>query len=240
MRRIIRELALAAALLGTAAAFVLGETVADAARRAGIVVQSAAAENDLAIVIGSDSATGQGAVAVFHRGADGAWSLERREAICGTGAAGEASSPASAPAVVAPAAEAAPPPRARPAAPPAIEASLAFPPPHGVSDGLARQIHDELRRRARQSAGGGEKAARNGEYLKALAGDLGWIDTRRFGVEAACDAARIAVASGDRALLTAAMPWMEKDLRNSEEGHDCYEAAEKAYRELPVGKPAEP
>lgn len=230
MRRTAREIAVAAALLGAAAGFARGETVAEAARRAGIVAQTAAVENDVAIVIGSDSTTGQGAVAVFRRGADGAWSLEKRDALCGGSGA------AAAPPAAAPPAESVPPPPARPAAappsqPPAVQVPLAFPPPHGVSDGLARQVQDELRRRARQSADGGEKAARNGEYLKALAGDLGWIDIRRFGVKAACDAARIAVASGDRALLSAAMPWIEKDLRNSEEGQACYEAAEKASRE---------
>lgn len=220
---------LAAAIIVVAAGALRADSLSEAARRAGIEADTAAAQGDQGIALGADSRTGERVVAVFRRAPDGSWSMDRRWLLCG---GPQTPSPESR----AVSSESPAPP---PAAPPAAAAApvapssgpIAMPPPRGLSDGYVRSLQDELRRRARQSAAGdAEEARRNGAYLRDLVQDIGWIDMRRFGVPASCDAARIAIGSGDRELLAAALPKMEKDLKNSEDGRECYEQARKAYQ----------
>jgi hypothetical protein len=56
-------------------------------------------------------------------------------------------------------------------------------------------------------------AQRNGEYLKKLIAEVGWIDADRFGAQAARDAFAIVRHSLDLPLIRAALPWIEKDAR---------------------------
>jgi hypothetical protein len=207
---------LAAAIVAVAAGALRADSLAEAARRAGIEPETAAAQGDQGLAIGSDARTGERVVAVFRRGPNGSWAIGRRWRLC---AGQEAASPGGPPAIQDSAAPAAGP--------------VAMPPPRELSDGFVRSIQDELRRRARQSdAGDGEKIQGNAAYLKDLVQDIGWIDIRRFGVPASCNAVRIVLKSGDRAFLAAALPKMERDLKNSDEGRECYEAAEQALAKM--------
>ncbi len=60
--------------------------------------------------------------------------------------------------------------------------------------------------------------AENLAWLRELTAEVGWIDTRRFGVKAAGDAAALARFGLDIPLLLAALPLVEKDLKISPEG----------------------
>jgi ketosteroid isomerase-like protein len=113
------------------------------------------------------------------------------------------------------------------APPPAsIVPPLMVPDARSLGEGYVRSIRDDLashRRRAQAASGRGDRAAAEKEarWLETLVRDVGWIDVRRFGVAAACDAARIVVAGGSPALREAARPRVE-DLRTTVQAADCW------------------
>ncbi len=119
--------------------------------------------------------------------------------------------------------------------PPApAEETIPIPDPRDLSDGFVRTIQDSLRAHARRlrSGGGADAVAKADRYLRATIRDIGWINVLRFGVPTACDAAFIVSRSSDPPLMRAALPLIEKDLKNAEGGAGCAQEAIDAYEAL--------
>lgn len=202
---------------------VSAESLADAAARAGLLVESQAAGPEVGIVIGTDASTKERLVAVFRRTDAGAWRIERRDPICDASAA------------------AAPTWSANLAT---VEASLAaqgqngplsIPAGRSLSDGTVRSTQDEVRswaRRMRSDKTPSDIYRKIQKPFEALVSDIGWIDAERFGIRTACDAASIVEGSGSRRLMEGALPIMEKTLKNAEGGEACYARALEAYQKL--------
>ena len=70
----------------------------------------------------------------------------------------------------------------------------------------SKPMHDELEAMSRVDAD-------NTAWLRARVGELGWIDVERFGKEAALSAVLIVQHSGDLPLMLAALPEIERDVR---------------------------
>jgi len=82
---------------------------------------------------------------------------------------------------------------------------------------------EELRKRQSEDQAVRKDPARRGEmakvdadntaWLRKLVAELGWIDAERFGAQASNDAFLLVQHSGDLALMTAALPEIEKDVK---------------------------
>jgi ketosteroid isomerase-like protein len=110
--------------------------------------------------------------------------------------------------------------------PPSIAPPVMIPDPRSLGEGYVRSIAEDLashRRRAQGAAARGDRAGAEKEalWLETLVRDVGWIDIRRFGVAAACDAARIVVAGGSAAMREAARPRID-ELKTTVEAADCW------------------
>lgn len=125
-----------------------------------------------------------------------------------------------------------PPPSIAPSPPPIAPPPASIAPPvmipdaRSLGEGYVRSIRDDLashRRRAQAAAARDDRAAAEKEarWLETLVRDVGWIDVRRFGPAAACDAARIVAAGGSAALREAARPRVE-DLHTTVQAADCW------------------
>jgi hypothetical protein len=67
-----------------------------------------------------------------------------------------------------------------------------------------------------------EKIRRKSEddrvYLRHLLGDVGWIDSSRFGAQTSVHAVVLAKHTGDLRLMLTILPFAERDLRNAKDG----------------------
>lgn len=99
--------------------------------------------------------------------------------------------------------------------------------PHAVSweraDAVSREIHermvrDQVSMKAGNLAPTSEVIVENREYLKALIQELGWIDLHRFGHEGSGNAIILAQHSQELPLMTAILPFVEKDYKHDAEG----------------------
>lgn len=221
MRFIIGRLVLAGFVV-FAGRFSAAESVADAAARAGLTVESLAQGTDIGIVIAEDPATHDRWVSIYRRSDGGTWQLDRREPLCGRSASSDSSSASLA----------------------TVEASLdarlqnftlVMPVARSLSDGMVRETQDQIRswvRRMRAAKSPSDVYRDIQRPFEALISDIGWIDAPRFGIPTACEAAAIVELSGNRRLMEAALPIMEKSLKNAEGGEVCYSRALKAYQTL--------
>jgi len=92
-----------------------------------------------------------------------------------------------------------------------------------LPEAKVRDIRDQLARRLVEDQAVRKEAARfkdmpqvdagNTAYLTRLVREVGWVDARRFGPEAANAAFLIAQHSGDLPLMLAALPGIERDVK---------------------------
>ena len=185
------------------------ESLADAAARSGLSVESQAQGADIGIVIGEDTASHDRFVAVFRPAGGGSWRMDHRDPICGRAAVAEVAAP------VAPQpAQASPPSAGLAAVEAALDArsqstALSIPAGRSLSDGTVRAMRSDIRSwlRREQMASAPDEGYRSIQTaFEALISDVGWIDVLRFGVPTACDAASIVALSGNRRLMEGALP----------------------------------
>ncbi|HYG65471.1 MAG TPA: hypothetical protein VEL74_23015 [Thermoanaerobaculia bacterium] len=109
------------------------------------------------------------------------------------------------------------------------------PAPLGKAKELAPErvaaIRADLEQRVRRAAEARKKTdlndwrlavADNLRYLGELTAEIGWIDARRFGVQASSQAATLAQDGSDVLLMLAALPFLEKDLKPVPDGAPVY------------------
>jgi hypothetical protein len=101
-----------------------------------------------------------------------------------------------------------------------------------VSAERRSQVESELRARAKQDqavrkppfdpAPMAPVDAANTAYLRALVAEVGWVDTARFGAQAAGDAFLLLQHSGDLGLQLAALPFVEREARKVRDFGQAY------------------
>jgi hypothetical protein len=93
-----------------------------------------------------------------------------------------------------------------------------------IQEQLVRRLSEDqaVRKEAERKVDQRAVDAENLRYFTALIRDIGWIDVARFGDKASCTAAIFVNHSGNLALRIATLPSMEKDLKNSSGGSECF------------------